>query len=173
MRDNERLSAERRPWSAGPPRGIQHMSDLTTNDILNRLQVIHACSLPSFLAYTHLCWPAEQARAAEVLADIVADQQEIVVRAGELIVAAGGVVVSGRFPDRFSALHDLSFAFLLGQLVQYQDRTITAIDRLVHQLPPSSVAQELAQDALGKAKAHRDALRDLTAGSADQPARDP
>jgi len=146
------------------------MSDEKTNEILNRLLVIHARSLPNFLAYAHPWWPAEYAEAAAVLADIVADQQDIATRAGALIVTADGVVAAGQFPDRFSSLHDLSYHFMLAQLVHYQDRTIAALEGFVRQLPPSSVAQELAQEALGKAKAHRDALRDLQSESATKPA---
>ena len=146
------------------------MSVEKTNEILNRLLVIHARSVPNFLTYAHPWWQTEHAKATEVLADIVADQNDIATRAGRLIVATAGAVVSGQFPDRFSTLHDLSFDFMLAEAVHYQDRTIAAIEQFVRQLPQFSTAQELAQEALGKAKAHRDALRDLQNDSARTPA---
>lgn len=168
--ETDRLSADHLLWDYRSPREDHHMRDEKTNEILNRLLVIHARSLPNFLAYARPWWPAEHAKATEVLADIAADQDDIAARAGPLIVAAAGAVACGQFPDRFSTLHDLSFHFMLAELVRYQDRTIAALEQFVPQLPQSSMAQELAQEALGKAKAHRDALRDLQSDSATQPA---
>jgi hypothetical protein len=142
------------------------MSVERTNDILNRLRVVHACSLPTFLAYARPWWSAAHARATEALADIVADQHDIATRAAQLLVAAGGVVACGRFPDRFSTLHDLSFDFMLAELINYQDRTIAALGRFERELPPGTAGQALAQEALGKATAHRDALADLQSAAA-------
>ena len=95
---------------------------------------------------------------AEVLADVASDQLRIADRIGELIVDHGGTVPSGQFPDRFSTLHDLAFDFLLAELIRYQDRTVAAIEKFVPLLSRSSMAQTLAQEALGMAKAHRDLL---------------
>ncbi len=142
-----------------------------TNDILNRLLVIHSRSLPNFLVYAHPWWKDDHVKATEVLANIVGDQRNIAARAGRLIVENDGAVASGQFPDRFSTLHDLSLDFLLAELIRYQDRTIAAIEQLVRQLPRASMAQGLAQEALGMAKAHRTALGDLPSELARQPAR--
>jgi len=142
------------------------MSFATTNDLLNRLLVIHARSLPSFLVDAYPSWKDTFVLAAEVLADVVEDQRSIAARAGKLIVENAGSVASGRFPDRFSTLHDLSFDFMLAQLIHYQERTIVAIEQLAGQLPHGSPAQELAQEALGMAKAHRDAMGELPSQAA-------
>jgi hypothetical protein len=140
-----------------------------TNDILNRLLVIHSRSLPNFLVYAHPWWKDDHVKSTEVLADIVSDQRDIVARAGRLIVEYNGAVASGQFPDRFSTLHDLSFGFMLPELMRYQDRTIAAIEKLVGQLPRASMAQGLAQEALDMAKSHRDALGDLPSELARKP----
>ncbi len=137
------------------------MSVTATTDILNRLFVIHSWSLPVFLAEAYPTWRNQPTRAAEVLADIVDDQRLIAAGAGRLIVDQDGVVVAGQFPARFSTFHDLSCDFLLSQMIGYQDQTIAAITRLVAQLPPGSPAETLAQEALGMARAHRDALGEL------------
>jgi len=137
------------------------MVNAETNEVVNRIYVIHARSLPHFLYYAQPWRPAQCTRAVEVLADIVSDQTDVATRAGRLIVEGGGVVASGRFPNQFSDLHDLSFAYMLSELIHYQERTIRTLEQCVEQLPPDSAAQELAQEALGKAKAHRDLLGDL------------
>lgn len=142
----------------------------TTNEALNRLLVIHARSLPNFLVCAYPSWKDKHAKAAEVLTDIVDDQCAVAARVGTLLVEHDAAVASARFPDRFSTFHDLSFDFMLAQLLRYQDRTITAVAQLAEQLPHASAARELAQEALGMAKAHRDALGDLHSESAGKPA---
>ncbi|NLX54084.1 MAG: hypothetical protein GXY58_03115 [Planctomycetaceae bacterium] len=142
------------------------MSITATTDILNRLFMIHSWSLPVFLAESYPTWRNRPTRAAEVLADIVDDQRAIAAGAGRLIVDQNGVVAASQFPARFSSFHDLSYDFLLSQLIGYQDQTIVAITRLVAQLPPDSPAETLAQEALGMARAHRDALGELQGASA-------
>ena len=142
------------------------MSVETTNDMLNRLLVIHSHSLPDFLADAYPSWKDKHVKAAEVLADIVDDQRAVAARVGRLLVENDGVVASGQFPDRFSSFHDLAYDFMLAQLIRYQDRMIAAIEQMVQRLPRASMAQGLAQEALGMAKAHRDALGDLQSEAA-------
>jgi hypothetical protein len=55
----------------------------------------------------------------------------------------------------------LAFDFLLAELIRYQDRTVATIEKFVSQLSRSSMAQTLAQEALGIARAHRDMLGNL------------
>jgi hypothetical protein len=146
------------------------MTVVTTNEILNRLLVIHNRSLPIFLTYAPPWWQDADGRVAEVLADVASDQLRMADRIGELIVDHGGTVPSGQYPDRFSALHDLAFDLLLVELIRYQDRTVAAIEKLVPLLSRSSRAQTLAQESLGMAKAHRDLLADLQHDLAARPA---
>lgn len=133
----------------------------TSNDVLNRLLVIHTRSLPIFLTYATPWWKDEDGRVAEMLSGVAQDQLRIADRIGKLIVDQGGTAVCCQFPDRFSTLHDLAFDFLLAELIRYQDRTIATIEKFVPQLSQSSMAQTLAQEALGMARAHRDMLGDL------------
>jgi hypothetical protein len=134
------------------------MSDDTTNDILNRLWVIHNRSLPSYLAYARPWWESDDQGPAERLNDIVRDQQEMADRIGRTILENGGQLIAGEFPVKFAALHDLGSEHLRAELIRYQSRTVDAVELLAEQLPPASFARALAQEALGMAKAHLDSL---------------
>jgi hypothetical protein len=133
----------------------------TPDDVLNRLLVIHSRSLPIFLTYAPPWWKDEDGRVADMLSRVAQDQLRIADRIGKLIVDSGGTAVSCQFPDRFSTLHDLAFDFLLAELIRYQDRTVATIEKFVSQLSRSSMAQTLAQESLGMARAHRDMLGNL------------
>ena len=87
-------------------------------------------------------------------------------RIGKMIIEYGGNLTLGKYPTRFTALHDLSSRFMLAELIRYQQRTIEAIEQLTPQLPRASIAQSLAQECLGVAKAHLDSLRE---NATDQP----
>ena len=77
----------------------------TTNDILNRLLVIHSRSLPVFLAYAPPWWKDHEGRIAEVLADMAQDQLELADRIGALLLANGETPTVAQFPG---AVHGLS-----------------------------------------------------------------
>lgn len=133
----------------------------TTCEALNRLWIIHNCSLASYLSFAPPCWSEEDGAAAQLLHDIVRDQQQIADRVGKMIIEYGGSMILGKYPTRFTAMHDLSFQYMWTELMRYQQRTIDAIEKLTPQLPRASIAQALAQECLGVAKAHLDSLRDL------------
>ncbi|MHB0959116.1 MAG: hypothetical protein ACYC6N_24725 [Pirellulaceae bacterium] len=145
------------------------MTAETTNEILNRLLVIHNRSLPIFLTYAPPWWKDGGGRMMEVLNDLARDQLGIADRVGKLIMEQGGTMPSGQFPDRFSTLHDLAFDFLLTELICYQDRTIATIEACIPRLTRCFTAQTLAQEALGMAKAHRDILGELQRDLAGKP----
>ena len=138
------------------------MNSATTNDVLNRLMVVHNRSLPMYLGFAVPWWSDGDAPAAELLAQIVSDQRQIVDRIGEMIVDNAGEVIQGEFPLAFTALHDLSFDFLLQEMLRHQERAITVIEQCLAQLPQASPARTLAEEVLGIAKAHFDALRELS-----------
>ena len=49
----------------------------STNDVLNRLLVIHSRSLPVYLTYAPPWWKDQNGRIAEVLHDLARDQLEL------------------------------------------------------------------------------------------------
>jgi hypothetical protein len=134
------------------------MNSVSEHDILNRLVVLHNCSLPMYLRYAVPWWSGQNGQAAELLEHIADDQAEMVDRLGSMIIKDGGEVDDGEFPLVFTGLHDLSFAYLLGQMIEYQKRTIQAIERCVEALPTNRMSRPLAQEALGMAKAHLDSM---------------
>ncbi len=137
------------------------MSRETTISILNRLWVIHNYSLATYLSYAPPWWHEGDGPVMQLLRDVASDQQQLADRLGKLIVHYGGQVVQGKYPNRFTTLHDLSSQYLLQELVQYQQRTVTAIESLIPQLPPGSASQALAQECLGAAKAHLDSMHEI------------
>ena len=130
----------------------------TPNDVLNRLLVIHSRSLPIFLTYAPPWWKDEDGRVADMLSGIAQDQLRIADRIGKLIVDHGGTAVSCQFPDRFSTLHDLSFDFLLAELIRYQDRTVATIEQFV--LPTFALfpGSGTGPGSTRAGKAHRDTV---------------
>ena len=139
------------------------MNSVSEHDILNRLIVLHNRSLPMYLRYAVPWWSDRNGQAAELAGHITADQSEIGQSVGRTIVIDGDEdeVDNGEFPMVFTGLHDLSFDFLLEQMIRYQQRTIVAIERCVEQLPENRMSRPLAQEALGTAKAHLDSLCEL------------
>jgi hypothetical protein len=134
------------------------MNSASEHDILNRLVVLYNRSLPMYLHYAVPWWSDRDGQAAELLEHIVADQSEMVDRLGGMIIESGGDVDNGEFPLSFTALHDLSFDYLLDQMIILQRRTITAIEKCVDLLPANRMSRPLAHEALGMAKAHLDSL---------------
>lgn len=137
------------------------MSSLDINEILNRLLAIHYRSLPMYLSYAPPWTANGQDEAAKVLGRIVANQQRIVDRLGQMILDIGGTVSYGEFPMRFTAYHDVSFDFLLKILLERQQREVATIEKYVDQLRSAPLIHALGQEALGESQAHLDMLADL------------
>lgn len=137
------------------------MSPQAVNQVLNRVLVLHHRSLPMYLNSASPWWPERDRDAGEVLGQIVRDQQHITDRIAALITANGGTIEYGEFPIRFSALHDLSGEFLLAKMIDYQHRSIAALEKYVIQLSDQPRAHAVAQHALGMARAHLDMLHEL------------
>ncbi len=126
---------------------------------LNRLLVLHSRSLPMYLKYARP-WGSEEGEAAAVLEAIVADQEEYVSRIGSLILERGGAVRHGEFPIQFTGMHELSWSYLLRQMIERQQRDIVEIHNCVTALAGDPFAHALAEEALGAAQAHLDTLRE-------------
>lgn len=135
-------------------------------DNLNRLFEIEHRSLPTYLAdacpWTH----TGDEKATATLANIVADQQALAGRIAELIDDRSGRVDTGSFPMEYTDMNLLSLDFLLLELVRCQKRDIASIEQVVSALAADREARDLAEEVLGAARAHLEALEDL----AQQPA---
>ena len=142
------------------------MSEATTNGLLNRLVAMHNCSLPAYLSYAAPAWLLGDEAAKETLSTIAADQRETSARLAAMVTEQHGVVDNGEFPIYYTGYHDLSFDFLLGEIIKEQKEDIVEIERVVTRLGLVPMAKVLAEDALGAAKGHLESLEELKQGSA-------
>ena len=130
-------------------------------EILNRLVVIHHRSLPAYLRYASPTWHRGDDRAREVLEGIARDHEQMVDRLGEMIMDRDGAVLMGGFSMVYTDYHDLGFEFLLRRLIQHQETDLEEIERCAAMLENEPLAQALALEALGAAKAHLELLLEL------------
>ncbi len=132
-----------------------------TIELLNRLLAIEYRSLPMYLTdatpWTH---PGDE-KATETLKHVVADQQDMARRVAALIIERGGQILSSAFPTDFTDMNLLSLDFLISEIIRYQRRSITAIERIVAALAHDREARELAEEVLGSERAHLEALAAL------------
>jgi len=142
------------------------MSPPSTTDILNRLLVLHMRSLPMYLGYAPPNQLYQNERAKAVLAQIVEDQKRTVDRLGKLILDNNGTVDHGEFPMSFTSLHDLSLPYLLKLMIERQQRSIAACEKLADSLSMAPYAQAAAREIVGEAKGHLENLQELQASLA-------
>lgn len=140
------------------------MSDRrTTIDVLNRLLEVQCASLPRYLEGTSPWHRPGDESAAEVLEQIVADQEYMAGRIADLIDARGGLPRSCAFPMEYTDLHMLSIDFLLGELTRTTHRDIATIEACVRRLSHDREAWALAEEVLGSERGHLESLEELTA----------
>ncbi len=137
------------------------MNAANTNDILNRLLIVHFRSLPHYLHYATPSWHQGDETARDTLQVITDDQLRTVDRLGEMILENDGTVEYGVFPMLFTSYHDLDFSYLLNKLVDRQKKDIRAIEACVEMLTFAPMAKAVAEECLGAAKGHLDSLEDL------------
>jgi hypothetical protein len=142
------------------------MSPPSTNEVLNRLLVLHERSLPMYLSYAPPAGIMRQPHAKAVLDQVVADQKRTVDRLAAIILDGNGIIEHGEFPMSFTSLHDLSLPYLLKLLIERQEKTIVACERLADSLNMAPYAQAAAREAVGEAKGHLENLQELQASRA-------
>lgn len=140
---------------------MSHTAQITS--ALNRLSVLHNRSLPVYLQYTTPWVESGREDVHELLLQIVADQQAVTDRVGTMILASHEQVDPGEFPIDYTSLHDLSIDYLLGLLVESQRAMVSECEQCVQELAADAMAQAVAQEAVGSAKAHLDSLVELQA----------
>lgn len=138
------------------------MDNEHTINVLNHLLAIHYRSLPVYLCSAHPWTARNGAAGLRVLQDIADAHFQMVDRIGAMIIELHGVVRNGEFPMRFADWHDLSLNFIIGRAIDMQRLDIDRIAQCVGWLEGSPRAKVLAQEALGEAKAHLEALEELS-----------
>jgi rubrerythrin len=134
---------------------------MTTVDILNRLLQVQTCSLPAYLAQASPFVDREDRRAAEVLANIHANQQAMATRLADAVRERRGRAEAGTFPMTFTSLNFVAMHRLLPELINYQKRDISVIEKCVAQLENDPEARALAEEVLGAERAHLEQLEEL------------
>jgi hypothetical protein len=128
---------------------------------LNRLSVAHSRSLTVYLQYAPPWLEKGHEEVMTVLEQIVRDQEATVDRIGTMIQSAGEDVDPGKFPISFTGLHDLSIEYLVSLMIEGQREIISISEQAVSELAADAMAQAVAQEAVGTAKAHLDSLLEI------------
>ena len=144
-------------------RRLHAMNAPTTNDLLNRLLILHERSLPVYVSYALSDQLDATPKFAAVIRQMVEDQRRTVDRLATLILDNGGDVDRGEFPMNFTGYNDLSVKFLLHKIIERQEKTIAMIEKIVEGLSTAPYAQAAAREALGEAKGHLENLQELAA----------
>ena len=134
---------------------------MTTVDILNRLLQVQNRSLLAYLAQASPFVDRADRRAAEVLANMHANQQAMAARLADAVRERRGRVEGGTFPMDFTNLNFVALNRLLPELIQHQRRDISVIERCVAQLQNDPQARALAEEVLGAERAHLEQLEEL------------
>ena len=141
------------------------MNSVETNEVLNILTVLHSRSLATYLMYAKP-WYNGNDDAQETLELIAEQHRNTADRLATLILENGGDVASGEYPMQFTSLHDLGIDYLLKLIIRHQSELVGQIEHCVEQLSTAPMAKEIAEEILGEAKGHLEALEDLaTAGA--------
>ncbi len=137
------------------------MISVDTNEVLNRLLVIHRRSLPMYLSWAQPWADRGDRKAQDALSHVAADQQYLVDRIATLILDNGGVVTPGEFPLIFTGYHDLSMGYLLPKVIALQKEDVAAIEECVDMLRLAPMIKAVAEESLGAAKGHLESLEEL------------
>lgn len=139
------------------------MNAPTTNDLLNRVLVLHERSLPVYVSYALADHIDATPKFAAVIRQMVDDQKRAVDRIATLILDNGGLVDRGEFPMNFTGYNDLSTKFLLHKIIERQEKTIAMIEKIDRELATAPYAQAAVRETLGEAKGHLENLQELAA----------
>jgi hypothetical protein len=137
------------------------MLQASTIAALNRLLAIVSKSFPQYLQYSRPYIPPGRNNVVETVASIVADQNGLADRISQMLVDAEAPIRTGEFPMEFTDMHDLGIDYLVNMALAYQQQDVGTIRQLVEQLQSAPAAKALAEEALGMAKGHLEALREL------------
>lgn len=135
-------------------------------EVLNCVLRTLGRSLPMYVQEGRRLWTTPSAEPLQrVLAEIAADHRYYVARLGQLICKWDGCVEGGQFPLAFTALNDVSLAWLWREVMELHQRDIAALEHCQKRLSDAPEAQSLIEEILGNARGHLETLQELTAGA--------
>jgi hypothetical protein len=124
---------------------------------------IHSHSFPMYLADADPWTHAGDRRALETFQHIVADKKRVSDRIGAVLIEEDRPTDPGSFPMEFTSANDLSLDYLVRCAIDYQAVDVAAIAECARQLRLAPAARGIAEEALGLAKGHLEALQELVA----------
>ncbi len=116
--------------------------------------------MPNYLSYAAPWTRNGDDKAAAALRRIVDEQQALANRVAEQVLEIGPTTV-GDYPVEYYDMHDLALDYLLRKLVEYQQRDIAKVERIVDQLQAHRPAAMLAEETLGTLRAQLETLEEL------------
>jgi len=134
---------------------------ISTSRKLNRLLALHCRSLPMYMLDAG-SWRSDAAKESDLLQlmnNIVVGHRAISQRIAQTIMDVGGVVSPGPFPMEFTDMNFLSLDYMVREVLELQRRDIGEIENIVRGLSDVPEAKAIAQEALGEARAHLEALQ--------------
>jgi hypothetical protein len=131
--------------------------------VLNELLRVLCRSLPAYLADAKPWAHSDHQQFQTALDQLVADQQRYAQLVTEAIEAHGGRPDPGRFAMQWTAKNDLSLGFLLQEVIDQQERDVTAVAQCAAALDEIAPLHSLAEEILGNARGHLDILKEIAA----------
>ncbi len=125
------------------------------------MHVIHNRSLAMYLRDADPWSRRQDSAVQDVLNSIISSNIEYADRFGEMVVAEGAATAHGEFPMPFTALHDCALSYLIGLVRDSVEEDIKLMEEYVANLADAPLAKALAQEALGAARAHIDAIDEV------------
>ena len=129
--------------------------------LLNRLLAILCRSLPQYLRWSRPHVAPGETGVLETLGGIANDEDVLAQRVGAMIVDARALPRTGEFPMEFTDFHDLGLNFLVAAATRYQRQNAADIQQVVDRSESLPAVRAIAEEALGMAKGHLDALLEL------------
>ncbi|HZT82487.1 MAG TPA: ferritin-like domain-containing protein [Gemmataceae bacterium] len=128
---------------------------------LNRLLNLERFSLANYLQYARpVVRPGDEAL-REAVGQIARDQAECARRiAGAITRRKAGVQPSRGFPAKYTAYNDLDIRYLLGRLLEDEERIVREVWECLGELRGDPEAEGLAAEVLDSEQAH---LKELVA----------
>ncbi len=142
------------------------MNQASLYPLLSQLLAIVSKSFPQYLRYSRPYVPPDRENVMETLESIALDQDVLSDRISQMIVDVGAPLRTGEFPMEYTDTHDLGINYQIVSAIEYQQQDIDSILQLVGQLQAFPAAKSLAEEALGMAKGHLEAMQELV----EQPA---
>ncbi|MBN1393507.1 MAG: hypothetical protein JW959_00550 [Pirellulales bacterium] len=140
------------------------MTNHETISALNQLLGVLRRSLPAYLADARPWSRLGRWKAQAAIDRLVFDGRTYARRLVEQINSLGGCPDTFVFPAEFTAKNDLDVKFILGELIEYLNRDVSAIEQIAARLENAPSAHVLAEEILGNVKGHLEVLKEAKSG---------